>query len=114
LPLYPQFGELDIGHHVGATPEPCEEEHGQHPAHHEAPPEPVAGDAVCGDEARDDERRVGGKCGRHHRRAGEPPRHLPAREEILVQAFATAAGEREANAGRQDEVGGDDRPINPG
>ena len=87
------LGELDVGHHVRAPPEPREEEHGEHSAHQHVPPQPVAGDAVRGDEARHDERRVGGERRRDHRRAGEPPRHLRAREEVLLEALAASLRE---------------------
>src|SRR5439155_4802965 len=80
----------------------------------EVPPAPIAGDALGGDEAGHDERRVRGEGRRHHRGAGEPPRRLPAGEKVLVEALAAAAREVEADDRTEDEVGGDDRPVDRG
>ena len=85
LAAVPHLGELDVGHHVRAPPEPREEEHREHAAHQHVPPQPVAGDAVRDDEPGDDERRVGGERRRDHRRAGEPPRHVAPRDEVLAR-----------------------------
>ena len=108
------LGELDIRHDPRAPPEPREEEDGEHPAHQEVPPEPVACDAVRNDEPGHDQRRIGGKGRRYHRGAGEPPRNVAAREEVLSEALAAALREVEADAGREREVRGDDRPVDRG
>src|SRR4029077_6173009 len=78
------FGELHIGHDVGAAPQAGEEEHGEHSAHQHVPPNPVSGNAVVVDETRHDERCIGSESRRDHRCAGEPPGHLASSEEVLV------------------------------
>ena len=105
------LGELHVGHDLRAPPEPRVEEHGQRSAHDHVPPEPVAGDAVLGDEARHDERRVGGEGGGDHRGAREPPRNGSARHEVLLERLAALLRELEADSDRQREVGEDDSPV---
>jgi hypothetical protein len=105
------LGELHVGHHLRAPPEPRVEEHRQRAAHDEVPPEPVAGDSVRGDEAGHDERRVGGERRRDHRRAREPPRHGAPRDEVLLERLAALLREGEADADREDEVRRDDGPV---
>ena len=108
------LGELDVGHHAGAAPEPRVEEDGQHAAGDHVPPEPVAGDAVARDHAGDDQRRVGGEGRRDHRRAGQPPRDVAAREEELGRAAARAPGVVQPDRQVQREVAGDDEPVDQG
>ena len=67
--------------------------------------------AVGTDEAGDDERSIGSESRRDHRSPGEPPGHIPAGEEVLVEAFSTALGEVDTDAYREDEIGGDDCPV---
>src|SRR4029077_9649158 len=57
--LVAELDEFDVGEDFGAAPVAREEEDGHHAAEALRPPEPVAGDAVAGDEAGDEERRVG-------------------------------------------------------
>ena len=108
------LGELDVGHHVRAPPQSREEEHREHAAHQHVPPQPVAGDAIRRDDTGDDERRVGGERRRDHRRAGEPPRHIAARDEILLEAFAAALRVQQPDSGRQAEIGDDNQPVDRG
>src|SRR4029077_19099620 len=91
--------------------EPGEEEDGEHPAHHEVPPEPVARHALGGDERRYDERRVGGEGGGDHGRAREPPRGLATGEEVLAEALPAAPGEVEPDDRAEEEVRGDNGPV---
>src|SRR4029079_7280277 len=48
-----KLGKLDVSHHACAPPQSRVKKDGEHSAHVKVPPEPVAGDAVFGDEARD-------------------------------------------------------------
>ncbi len=86
MPGVADLGELDVGHDAGAPPQAGVEEHRQHAARDEAPPQPVAGDPVGRDHAGDRQRRVGGEGGRDHGGAGQPPRHVAAGEEEFVDA----------------------------
>ena len=45
---------------------------------------------MLGDEPRHCQRRIGRKCRRDHRNAGQPPRHVPPREEELAQTLPPA------------------------
>ncbi len=110
----PDLGELDVGHHAGAAPQPGVEEHREHPAHQEAPPDPVPRDAVARDQAGHHERRVGGERRRNHRRAGEPPGNVAPGKEELRRALAGACLVVEADADVEREVGGDDEPVDNG
>src|SRR2546423_10086666 len=103
--------EFDIRHYVGSSPQPGEEEHGEHAAHQHVPPDPVCGDAVIVDEAGDDEGGIGRESCRYHGGAGEPPRHVASRDEVLAQTLASALRESEAYRGREEEVSSDNSPV---
>src|SRR5438874_9373894 len=45
------LGQLDVGEDFGAAPVAGEEKNGEHAAKAHAPPDPVAGDALGGDDA---------------------------------------------------------------
>ena len=106
-----QLGQLHVRHDLRAAPEAGEEEDGEHAAHHEVPPEPVARHAFGGDERCDYQRRVGGEGGGDHGRARQPPRGLPAGEEVLAEALPAAPGEIEPDDRAEEEVRGDDGPV---
>ena len=75
------------------------------------PPEPVASNSVCGDEACDRERRVCGEGGGDDRSTGEPPRQLSVGGEERLCACTGAAGMpcTPAESGR--EIGEDDAEV---
>src|ERR671914_741528 len=75
--------------------------HGENPAHDHVPPQPISGDAIQRDHARHGERRVGRERRRDHRNAGEPPRDIAPRDEVLREALAAALGEPEADERRE-------------
>ena len=103
--------ELDVGHHAGATPQARVDEHREHAARGHVPPQPVAGNAVARDDPRDQQRRVGGKGRGHHRRAGEPPGDVAAREKELRRAAAGAPRVVQPDRQVEREIGGDDQPV---
>src|SRR6185369_17343638 len=72
---------------------------------------PVTGHALRVDEASDYKRSVGGKRGRNHGSAGEPPRDVPAGDEVVVHALAGAAAEIEAERKSNSQVGDNRRPV---
>ncbi len=113
-PAVADLGELHVGHHLRPPPEPRVEEDRQRAAHDEVPPDPVAGDAVRGDEAGHDERRVGGERRRDHRGAREPPRHGAPGDEVLLERLAAPLREGDPDADRKDEIRGDDAPVEDG
>ena len=108
------FGEFDVGHDAGAAPQAGVEEHGEHAARDEVPPQPVARDAAHRDHAGDGQRRVGGERGRHHRRPGQPPRNVAPGEEELVDVFSGAALVVEADGEVEEEVERDNQPVDRG
>jgi len=112
--LVAELDELDVGEDFGAAPVAREEEDGHHAAEALRPPEPVAGDAVAGDEAGDEERSVGGEGGGDHGSAGEPPGDVAAGDEELFGAAGGAAAVVEADEEIEEQVGGDDDPIGGG
>ena len=65
-----QFDQLDVGQHTGPPPEPGIEEHGDHAADGESPPEPVAGQAVPGHQPGDGKGGVRREGGGDHGSAG--------------------------------------------
>ncbi len=103
--------KLDVGHDVSASPEAGEEKHGEHSAHQHVPPEPVSGDPVLGDETCDDQRGISRERRRDHRSAGEPPCHLTAGKEVLIQALSATFGEVEPDTYREHEIGNNNRPV---
>ena len=105
------FGELDVGHDAGAPPQARVEEHRQHAAGDEAPPQPVAGDASHGDHAGDRQRRVRGERGRDHGGPGQPPGNVAAGEKKLVHAGARAGPVVQSDAEVEQEVQRDDGPV---
>src|ERR1019366_2152130 len=105
------LGELHVGHDLRAAPEPRVQEDRERAAHDEVPPEPVARDAMGRDEARHDERRIGGERRRDHRGAREPPGDGASGDEVLLERLAALLRERDPDADREDEIRGDDRPI---
>ena len=64
-----------------------------------------------GDHAGYGQRSVGREGGRNHRSPGEPPRDVAAREEELIDAFAGARAIVQPDAEIEQEVQGDDGPI---
>ena len=106
-----QLGELEVGEHARPAPEPGEEEDREDPRDRAVPPEPVAGDAVLGDQAGHHQRRVGREGGGDHRRAGEPPGQRPAGDEVLVQRLAGPPGVDQRDDRRGHEVERDDEPV---
>ena len=106
-----QLGELDVGDDFRPAPQPREKENGQHPGGQHRPPQPVSGDAVFHDHLGDRQRRVGGERRRDHRRAGQPPRHRPTRDEVVEHRSPRAPDERAGRADRQHEIAGDDQEI---
>ncbi len=105
------LGELDVGHHPGAPPQPRVEEDREHPARHEAPPQPVARDAAPGHQAGHHQRRIGGEGGGHHRGARQPPRHVPAGEEELGDVLPGAGLVVKPDGQIEHEVQADHGPI---
>src|SRR5215210_9157274 len=93
------LGEFNVGHNVGAPPQPGEEEHREHSAHHHVPPQPVSGDTVRDHEAGDHERRVGSEGRRDHGCARQPPADVSSGEKILVETFAASFGEHQPDYG---------------
>ena len=112
--LVAELDEFDVGEDFGAAPVAREEEDGHHPAEALRPPEPVARDAVAGDEAGDEEWRVGRESGSHHGCAGEPPGDVAAGDEKFFGAAGGTAAIVEADEKIEEQVSGDDDPIGGG
>ena len=106
-----ELHERDVGQDAGAAPEPREEEHAEHAAEGGAPPDPVPGDAVGGDDAGHRQRCVGGERGRHHRRAGQPPGQLAPGQEILPEALTGATRGAGSHDERKEETAGENEPV---
>ena len=109
-----ELGEFDIGEDLGASPERSEEEDGEHAGESEAPPEPVAGDALLVDEAGDDEGGVCAEGGGHHGCAGQPPGNAAAGEEELTDVARRAPHVIEADGEVEGKVERDDKPVDCG
>src|SRR5213592_3780417 len=103
--------ELDVGHDAGAAPQAGVEEHREHPAREQVPPQPVARDPVLRDQTGDDKGRVRGERGRHHRRARQPPRHVSPGEKELRRVLAGATLVVQPDGDVEQEVQGDDHPV---
>ena len=106
--------EGDVGEDARPPPQAGEEQHAEHAAEGAAPPDPVAGDAVAGDDAGDGERGVGRERRRHHRRPREPPRQVAAGEEVLAQALAGAARDGQGDGRGEEQEGGENQPVERG
>ena len=87
LSVVTHFGELHVGHQTGAAPQTREEKHRHHAGEKKRPPEPVPCDALCVDEAGDEQRRIGGKRSGNHRGAGQPPGNAASGNEIIFGAL---------------------------
>jgi hypothetical protein len=112
--LVAELDKFDVGENFCAAPVAREEEDGHHAAEALRPPEPVAGDAVAGDEAGDEERRVGGECGGDHGSAGEPPGNVAAGDEKFLGTAGGTAAVVERDEKIEEQVGGDDDPVGGG
>ena len=86
-------------------------ERADHDGQDVGPPEPVATNSVCGDEACDRERRVRGEGGGDDRSTGEPPRQLSVGGEERLCARTGAAGMPCPPAEGDREIGEDDAEI---
>ncbi len=106
-----ELGEFDVGHDFGAAPVTSEEKDGQHAGEALIPPKPISGDALRGDEAGDEERRVGGERRGDHGSTGEPPGDITAGDEELRGITAGAAAVIDANQKIDEEIADDDNPI---
>ena len=109
-----KLGELDVGHYFGATPIAREEKDREHAGEALVPPEPVAGDALRGDEASDEKRRVGSECGGDHGRSGEPPGNIAAGDEEFGGVAGSAAAVVDADHEIDQQVADDDGPVDSG
>ncbi len=108
------LGELHIGEQSGAPPQPREEEDRHHSREKEAPPQPVARNALRVNEAGDDQRRVGGEGGGDHRGARQPPVHVASGDKVVVNALAGAAAKPQAEDEGDGEIADDGRPVEEG
>ena len=110
-PVVADLHELDVGEDARPPPQPREEQHAEHAAEGPVPPDPVAGDAVPGDDAGDREGGVGRERRRHHRRPREPPRQVAAGEEVLAQVPAGAPRDGQGDGGGEEQEAGEDQPV---
>src|SRR5262249_17451745 len=85
-----ELGEFDVGHDFRATPITREEKDGEHTRKALIPPKPVACDPLRRDEPGNEQRSIGGECGRDHRGACKPPGNVAARDEELSGVAARA------------------------
>jgi len=106
-----ELGEFDVGHDFRATPITREEKYGEHAGEALIPPKPISGDALRGDETRNEERRIGGEGGGDHRSAGKPPGDVAARDEKLRGVTAGAAAVIDADQKIDEEIADDDNPV---
>jgi hypothetical protein len=109
-----EFDKFDIGENFGTAPVTSEEEDGHHAAEALRPPQPVAGDAVFGDEAGDEKWSISGESGGDHGGAGEPPGDVSAGDEKFFGAAGGAAAVVQADQEIEQQVGGDDNPVGGG
>ena len=103
--------EFDVGENFGTAPVAREEENGGHAGEAQAPPDPVAGDTLGGDESADEEGRVGGEGGGHHRGAGKPPGDIAAGDEKVFSGTAGFAAVVDADEQVEEQVGSDNEPV---
>jgi hypothetical protein len=108
------LGELHVREQAGTPPQPGEEEDGHHSGEQEAPPQPVAADALAVHEPGDHQRGVGGEGGGDHGSAGEPPVHVAPGDEVVVHGLAGAAAEVESEREGDAEIGDDGGPVEEG
>ena len=81
LAVVAHLDEFDVREHAAAPPEAGEEENGQDAPEGEIPPEPVTRDTVLGHEFGDGQGGIRCECSGHHGGAGQPPGHIPSRQE---------------------------------
>src|SRR5207253_4477822 len=105
------LGQLDVGKNLGAAPVASEKEDGEHAAEAHAPPDPVAGDPLGGDNAGDQQRSISRESRGHHGGAGQPPGDVAARDEKIFGVAGGAPAVIETNEQVDNEVAGDDEPI---
>ena len=106
-----ELNEFDIGEDAGTAPVTREEEDGHHAGETLGPPDPVAGDAVAGDDAGDEERCIGSEGGGNHRGAGEPPGDVATGDEEFLGAAGGAAAIVEADEEVHRQVDDDYEPV---
>lgn len=103
--------QFDVGHDFGTTPIASEEKDSEHPGEALVPPEPVAGDALRGDQASDEQGSIRSKSGGDHGSAGEPPRNIAAGDEKLGCIAARTAAIVDADQKIDEEIADNDDPI---
>ena len=81
--------ELHVGHQARAPPQARERENRHHSGGQERPPDPVSGDSLRVNQARDQQRSVRRERGGHHRSARQPPGNGAPGNKII---FGTSAG----------------------
>ena len=108
-----QLVEIDVGQRARPAPQLGVEEHGHHAGDEKGPPQPIHADAAGAHQIGHEIGRVGGKGGRHHRGAEQPPRQLAAGQEILLEAAARPLGEHQTDDERDRAVDRHHNPIDP-
>src|SRR5438876_8156636 len=105
------LGQLDVGKNLGAAPVAGKEKDGEHAAEAHAPPDPVAGDSLGGDDAGDQQRSISRESRGHHRGTGQPPGDVAARDEKIFGVAGGAPAVIKTDEQVDDKVAGDDEPV---
>ena len=114
LAFVAELDKFDVGENFGAAPIARKEKNRHHAAQALRPPQPVPGDAIFGDEAGDEERRVGGESGGDHGSTGEPPGNIAAGDEKFFGAAGRAAAVIQTDQEIQEQVSRDYDPVGSG
>src|SRR5271170_880154 len=106
-----KFDQLDVGQYFSPPPIAREEENRHHAADAGTPPDPISRDALPGNQPTNQQGRVGGKSGGHHRSPSQPPGNIAARDEKLFRVPASPAAVVKTNQQIDQQVPNNDDPV---
>src|SRR5579884_1287000 len=108
------LSQFNIGQDLSTPPVSREKKDREHAAEAHAPPDPVPGNTLGCHKSAYQKWSISRECGCHHGGAGQPPGNIASGEKKIFSVGAGAAHVIHADQQIDQQVSGNDKPINPG